>query len=37
MAVFRMPVIGCVADNGHFYTLVLLFRAGYQTVKVTLI
>lgn len=32
-----MPVIGCVADNGHFYTLVLLFRAGYQTVKVALI
>ena len=30
-----MPGIGCVADNGHFYTLVLLFRAGYHTVKVT--
>ena len=33
----KMPVIGCMADNGHFYTLVLLFRAGHQPVKVTLI
>ena len=32
-----MPVIGRMVDNGHFYTLVLLFRAGYQPVKVALI
>ena len=32
-----MPVIGDMADNGHLYTLVLLFRAGYQPVKVALI
>ena len=32
-----MPVIGRMADNGHFYTLVLWFCAGYQSVKVALI
>lgn len=33
----KMPVIGDMADNGYFYALVLLFRAGYQPVKVALI
>ena len=33
----KCPLLADMADNGHFYALVLLFRAGYQSVKVALI
>ena len=32
-----MPVIGCMADNGHFCVLILFLGAGYKSVKVALI
>ena len=32
-----MPVIGCMADNGHFCVLILFLSAGYKSVKITLI
>ena len=32
-----MPVIGCMADNGHFCVLILFLGAGYKSVKIALI
>ena len=32
-----MPVISCIADNGHFCVLDLFLSAGYKSVKIALI
>ena len=32
-----MPVIGCMADNGHFCVFIFFLGAGYKSVKIALI